>query len=160
MNEVERTYIDGIEPAMALLPERMNSKQAIVMMLAIGLQESRLIHRKQIGGPAKGLYQFERGGGVRGVLNHANSKAHAKAVCDRLIGTTDISKAYDALEYNDILASAFCRLLLWTDPRALPPIGDSEAAWNLYMRTWRPGKPHRATWDGFYAQAVAYVDKL
>ena len=52
------------------------------MLLAIGLQESRLTHRRQIGGPARGLWQFERGGGVAGVLRHAASRDHALSVCD------------------------------------------------------------------------------
>ncbi len=30
-------------------------------------------------------------------------------------------------------------------------------AWNLYMRTWRPGKPHRSTWPALYAEALAEV---
>ncbi|WP_199533145.1 hypothetical protein [Thiopseudomonas alkaliphila] len=60
----------AIDPALALLPARMKSKKAVVMMLAIGLQESRFIHRRQIKGPARGFWQFEKGGGVYGVLNH------------------------------------------------------------------------------------------
>lgn len=56
----------AIAPALAMLPARMRSDAAEVLLLAIGLQESGLIHRHQIGGPAHGLLQFERGGGVRG----------------------------------------------------------------------------------------------
>ena len=36
----------AINPAMALLPPKMTSDKATVMLLAIGLQESRLTHRK------------------------------------------------------------------------------------------------------------------
>lgn len=42
----------AIAPALALLPARMSSPSAEVMLLAIGLQESNLTHRRQIGGPA------------------------------------------------------------------------------------------------------------
>lgn len=45
------------------------------------------------------------------------------------------------------------RLLLYTDPKSLPEIGDAQAAWDLYQRVWRPGKPHRQTWDDLYAVA-------
>ncbi|MGL5703631.1 MAG: hypothetical protein ACRCW5_11040, partial [Cetobacterium sp.] len=48
-----------INPALELLPSKMNSDKAKVMLLAIGLQESRLIHRRQIRGPAKSFLQFE-----------------------------------------------------------------------------------------------------
>src|SRR3546814_6857126 len=53
------------------------------MLLAIGLQESRFLHRAQIGGPARGYWQFERGG-VHGVLSHHASKAEAGKLCAAL----------------------------------------------------------------------------
>lgn len=147
----------AIAPALALLPARMNSAAAVVQMLAIGLQESRFQHRRQIGGPARGFWQFEQGGGVRGVLRHSASREHALAVCRvRNVIATE-SAAYAALEHDDVLAAAFARLLLWTDPKALPSLGDGQAAWDLYLRVWRPGKPHRHTWDALYAKALEAV---
>jgi hypothetical protein len=64
------------------------------------------------------------------------------------------SGAYDALERDDMLACAFARLLLYTDSRPLPAIGDADGAWDYYIANWRPGKPHRQTWDALYAQAL------
>ena len=58
-----------------------------------------------------------------------------------------------------LLAAAFARLLLFTDPRRLPDVGDAGGAWNFYIRTWRPGKPRRATWDALYAQAQRVVNR-
>ncbi len=145
---------EAILPALALLPARMNSPAAVALLLAIGLQESRLTHRRQIGGPARGLWQFERGGGVRGVLEHPSSKALAAAVCEARGVEPIASRVYDALEDDDVLAAAFARLLLWTDPKPLPAMGDTQAGWDCYIRTWRPGKPHRRTWDALYAQAA------
>tara|TARA_Y100000114_G_scaffold142764_1_gene149649 strand:+ start:297 stop:722 length:426 start_codon:yes stop_codon:yes gene_type:complete len=140
-----------------MLPARMSSREAEVQMLAIGLQESRFEHRRQIGGPARGFWQFEQGGGVRGVLRHSASREHALAVCRvRNVIATE-SAVYAALENDDVLAAAFARLLLWTDPKALPALGDEQAAWDLYLRTWRPGKPHRHTWDALYAKALEAV---
>ena len=46
---------------------------------------------------------------------------------------------------------------LWTDPKALPPVGDVDAAWALYLRTWRPGKPKPDSWAGLYQRAMAAV---
>lgn len=145
---------EAILPALALLPARMNSPAAVALLLAIGLQESRLTHRRQIGGPARGLWQFERGGGVRGVLEHPSSKALAAAVCEARGVEPIAGRVYDALEDDDVLAAAFARLLLWTDPKPLPAMGDTQAGWDCYIRTWRPGKPHRRTWDALYAQAA------
>ncbi len=147
----------AIAPALALLPAKMTSPQAELMLLAIGLQESRLTHRRQIGGPARGLWQFERGGGVAGVLRHAASREHALSVCDAIRVAPVPEQVYQRLEHDDVLAAAFARLLLYTDPARLPALGEVGASWDLYLRTWRPGKPHRHTWDALYAQALEAV---
>lgn len=146
-----------LTPMFAGLLPGFDSAAARVLLLAIGLQESRFEHRRQIGGPARGLWQFERGGGVHGVLNHGSSSHYAAAVCAER-GVEPLARdVYEALERDDQLAAAFARLLLWTDPKPLPPIGDAEEAWQCYVRNWRPGKPHRKTWDSLYAQAVEAI---
>jgi hypothetical protein len=144
-----------IVPAMLLLPEQMDTERARVLLLAICGQEARWLHRLQIGGPAHGLWQFERRGGVEGVLMHPVSRDMAVAVCGErgLTGTGLVSAAYDALPDDDILAACFARLLLWTDPKPLPEVGAKDAAWAYYVRNWRPGKPHPKTWSGIYDTA-------
>lgn len=148
---------DAITPAMSLLPKRMDTPQARIMLLAIGLQESRFEHRHQIGGPAHGFWQFESGGGVKGVMTHAATTSHAAGLCAARQVPFVRSFVFDALEFDDVLAAGIARLLLWSDPRPLPANDDPQAGWDLYVRTWRPGKPHRETWDAFYRQAVAAV---
>lgn len=148
----------AVEPALLLLPARMTSPQAEVMLLAIGLQESRFVHRRQLGGPARSYWQAEQGGGmVHGVLRHPLTRQLAVAVCDaRCVQPVD-ERVYVAIEHDDVLAAALARLLLWTDPGKLPALGDAAAAWDLYLRTWRPGKPHPETWPDLYAQALEAV---
>ncbi|MGZ0105217.1 hypothetical protein [Achromobacter sp. KK8] len=153
---------DAITPALALLPARMDTPEARVMLLAIGLQESRFVHRRQIGGPARGFWQFEKGtrasrGGVWGVYLHQASKDRLAALCKARSVTCDPDAIYAALEYDDVLAAGVARLLLWTDPKALPPVGDADAGWALYLRTWRPGKPKPDSWPDLYRQAAAQV---
>lgn len=145
--------------ALLLLPAKMTSPQAEVMLLAIGLQESRFTHRRQIGGPARGFWQFEKGGGVAGVLRHPSSKDIAVRVCDARGVAPVAEQVYQRLEHDDLLAAAFARLLLWTDAGKLPALGEADSAWRLYLRTWRPGKPHPATWPLLYAQALAEVTR-
>lgn len=152
----------AIGAALRLLPSRMTSPEAEAMLLAIGLQESLLIHRRQIGGPARGLLQFETGG-VRGVLEHPASRQLARAICiERGIEPTTAA-VYAALEHDDVLAMAIGRLLLWTDSKPLPELGDADAAWALYLRTWRPGAAKRdhdnllRKWRGNHAKACAVV---
>lgn len=137
-----------------VLPGMFASTEASVMLIAIGLQESRFEHRKQIGGPALGFWQFERGGGVTGVLTHESSRPYARAFCV-LRGVPYVpADVYTRLAVDDMLACAFARLLLFTDPRPLPVLGDASAAWEYYLRNWRPGKPHRSTWNDLYGQAM------
>lgn len=152
-----------MEPALDLLPARMGSIEARIMLLAIALQESNLAHRWQvvdlarpeIKGPARGLLQFERGGGVKGVLTHPASRDYAADVCLACGVVAAPQQVYDALDQDDVLAVALGRLLLWTDPRALPAANDVLGSWNLYQRVWRPGKPHPETWAGHHATARA-----
>lgn len=159
---LDKVYREAILPAYEILPARMASPEATVMLLAIGLQESRLTHRRQIGGPARGLWQFEKNGGVRGVLQHPSTYVHSRVVCD-VFGIAEerntllAARVYDALETNDVLAAAFARLLLWTDPRPLPALGDGDGAWAYYIRNWRPGKPHPRTWSSLYNGAFWFA---
>jgi hypothetical protein len=154
----------AIAPALALLPGAMDTPEARVMLLAMGLQESRLTARRQLvgtpprpTGPATGLWQFEQGGGVVGVLQHDASRYWMHRVCHER-GVQPVPRAvWQALQHDDILAAAAARLLLFTDARRLPDLGDELAAWQGYIRTWRPGRPHRITWPGLYAVALAEV---
>ena len=144
---------DIILPALAILPPPMTSIRAQVMLLAIGQQESGLTHRKQLGGgPARGLWQFERSG-IQGVLHHPDTMGHAAAVCWRCGNAGTTAAVYHQLESDDILACAFARLLLWTVPDSLPGRDEAERAWSQYVAGWRPGKPRRDKWDKIYARA-------
>lgn len=154
----------AINPALGMLPVKMDTDAARVELLAIGLQESRLKFRAQKTsdpyrkGPARGLWQFERGGGVIGVMTHRATKDLAEAVCKARGVPFDSSLIHARLEFDDILAAAFARLLLWADPKPLPGVDASvDSAWECYLRNWRPGRPHRETWDEFHAQARAQV---
>lgn len=148
----------GLAPALKLLPDVMDRPEARAMVIAICLQESRLKHRLQIGGPARGYAQFERGGGVVGVLTHPSSKAFATVVCERLDIAPNQFDVYDAIAFNDVLAAAFARLLLWTSPLALPRRGENDRAWRAYLSVWRPGKPHPETWIECYEKAWSVVE--
>lgn len=150
-----------IDRGLARLPSRMDSRSARVMMHAIGRQESRFEVRRQHGnGPAAGFWQFERGGGVKGVLTHPASRRLAREACEHLQVNPIPLEVWVALQVSDELAAVFARLLLWTDRASLPlPIPDCEqAAWDCYIRNWRPGKPHRQTWGRFWRDACAAYD--
>lgn len=144
-----------LTPALELLPGKMDSISARRLLLAIGLQESRLVYRRQIKGPARGLWQFEEGGGVLGVLRHPASSEEAEHVCNSRMVKAEPRAVWLALEVDDILAACFARLLLFTDPAPLPETADE--GWRYYLRCWRPGKPHEKTWRRFWDQAKESV---
>lgn len=142
--------------AMSLLPPKMSSPQSKAMLMAIAMQESRFDARRQIGGPARGFWQFERGG-VAGVLNHPATGQHIRAVLDQLDYDYLVDTSYNAIEHNDVLAFCYARLNLWWLPGRLPEKGEVQLGWDQYYNAWRPGKPHRQTWDPFFKQAWEIV---
>lgn len=153
----EQVLAGAIMPALDLLPRSMHTGEAAVMLLAIGGQESGFRTREQVGGPAHGLWQFEKGGGVRGVLKHRATASHARIICtNRRVPPTEAA-VYAELLDDDVLAAGMARLLLWADPLRLPAIGDEQGAWECYIRSWRPGQPHRDRWGEHYAAAVKAV---
>ena len=154
--------VKAVNEALRLLPQAMDSKEARVMLYAIGLQESRFTHRAQVidgggKGPARGYWQFERGGGVRGVLRHPASKFWMHSVCNARNVPAQETSVWLAMETDDVLAAAAARLLLFTDPSKLPAIGEQSASWSYYIRNWRPGKPHPRTWPECYETALKAV---
>lgn len=149
----------GIVPALAWLPVNMTSPEAVVMLVAIGIQESNFFDRRQTNGPARGFWQFEEAG-VKGVLNHRSSASHAKRLCEVRQVAPDARSVHKRLEFDDVLAAGFARLLLWTDPQALPKVDKRDDAWRLYLRTWRPGRPRPEHWGRSHLMANIILDKF
>lgn len=151
-----------INKALLIFPEKLITKEAKAMLLAIGLQESLLTYRKQINGPARGLWQFEMNGGVRGVLTHPSTKNLANKVCSKYNVIPTKEMVYKELSENDELACCFARLLLYTIPDSLPNIDSPDKGWKQYSKqSWNPGKPHRDKWDDNFKigwETVNYYD--
>lgn len=139
-----------IPAAFALLPPEMASPEATALLMAIALQESGCTARRQVGGPARGYWQFEVNG-VRAVMAHPACYKPMNAATDALGYTYDSTDLYVALEHNDVLAAIFARLLIWSDPHALPPATDPDAGWKVYVAAWRPGTPRPADWPANFA---------
>lgn len=150
----------GISPALKLLPPDMDSPAARAMVLAICLQESGLRARQQRNGPARGYAQFEIAG-CAGVLSHKATKDHATRICALLDVQPAATAVHRAIEYHDVLAAAFARLLLWTLPQLLPRTsGDSATGYALYLEAWRPGKPRPDEWPANYRAAWELIDRI
>ena len=160
-----------IEPALLLLPAKMESPQAVVMLLAITRQEDPEQRRRQWPtGPARSLWQAEQGGGmVTGLLRYRveSIRELATGLCVVRGVAPAAADVWEAIEHDEILAAGLARLLLYTDPARLPALGDEAGAWDLYLRTWRPGAYSRGDaaqraalrkkWAANYAAALEAV---
>lgn len=140
----------AIDQAFQLLPVKMDSPLARVILAAIGFQESGYQVRIQYGnGPARSYWQFEKGG-IKGVMLHKASARLAMEICEKRGVDFNSELIWKAMEVDDVLGAAFARLLMYTDPNPLP---DNQAdAWEMYAkRLWRPGKPHPDKWPASWA---------
>lgn len=148
----------SVAEAFGLLPTKMDAPLARVELFSIGLQETKFLTRIQYGnGPARSYWQFENGrlAGINGVLNHKSTSGLAQTVCKARNVSPDRLAVWKAMETDDVLGAAFARLLMYTD--AFPVPVNAAEGWAMYLRTWRPGKPHPETWAECYATALAAV---
>jgi len=158
-----RLYQTAIRPALeelALLGIP-NTPQAARFLLAIALQESGLRNRRQVSadgtenGPAASFWQFEKGGGCKGVLSHRASGPIMLRICEGFNITPEAQILWEAMRYQDVVAAAAARLLIYTLPSGLPQT--SEQGWSQYLSAWRPGKPKPDTWAANWALASATI---
>lgn len=121
------------------------------MLLTVGGTESGFARNLQVGGPARGWWQFELAG-VVGVLKHPRSK-------DWLLDTLPVGvgaeEVWGRLAWDGPLAARVARGLLWTHPRPLPKEGDVEEAWRQYLELWRPGKPNRERFEWWAQKSLS-----
>lgn len=158
----------AIIPAMSLLNPRLDTPEARALLICIALQESGLRARRQMleagkpwwesrPGAANGLFMFERDGGVRGVMRHPAASAIVLPVIDALLYPRDPYAVHEALIHNDVLACVLARALLYSVPEPLPGPNDPAKGWAIYIKAWRPGKPHVEPWANHYRTAWAMV---
>lgn len=160
--------------ALHLLPAMMDTPPARVAVIVTCLQESNLEHRVQLPrraggppGPARGLAQFELGGGVTGVMRHVETRDLAAWLCRRRRVPFEPPAVWARLEHDDVLAAGFARLNLWWLPGPLARVGDAATAWAQYLEAWRPGAYTRGTpaeraalaakFRAYYARAMEVV---
>lgn len=142
----------AILPALAELETLgiKSSPLAARFLLAIALQESALRYRRQVvaggaeNGPASSFWQFEKGGGCKGVLAHRLTAQPMGAICSAYNVAPDAQSLWEAMRFQDIVAACAARLLVYTLPGALPD--NASQGWAQYIDAWRPGKPHPETW--------------
>jgi len=144
-------------PSCARLPAAMNTQQSRLMLMAIAGQESGWANRTQVGGPARGFWQFDMTA-ILDILAHPVCGPLAISACAMWDVPADPTTIYEAIAWHDPLACHMARLLLLADPAALPAIDDAADAYACYTRNWRPGVERPEAWPAIYAQALALVN--
>lgn len=133
-----------IQPALTVFPASWASREAMTLLVAFAIQESKLATRRQgtatRPGPARGLWQFEVAG-ADGVLHHPETHAQALTLCRDARIPASAGAVHRRVEIDDLLACRFARLLLRSDPTPLPQadLRSEAAAFAYYLRNWRPG---------------------
>lgn len=160
----QRLYQTAIRPALDELAALgiPSSPQAARFLLAVAIQESGLRHRRQVtgssgleNGPAVSFLQGEITGGLIDMLNRPATRNYMKAICEAYNVTPTPAGLWEAIRYQDIVAFAAGRLLIYTLPFKLPATQDE--GWAQYKRAWAPGKPKPDTWPAAWALATATV---
>jgi hypothetical protein len=148
-----RTLI--VFPTLEWLGGVYDTSRAERMLLTIGLTESGFKTRLQVGGPARGFWQFEKNGGCA-EFEASPKLADLRKRAKSLGFPFTRGETYAAIGAGaDILACIMARGILWIDPAPLPT--DRDEAYAYYLRRWRPGKPSKARWNTSWAAVEAML---
>lgn len=145
--------------AYSLLPLKMDTDDARIQIMATGFQESNFETRRQANnGPAVGFFQFERIG-IKGVIENPSVTKLVHSLCKEFGIEFSTEAIWNALQSDRYDSFAFClaRLNYWISPRALPPLRNLQKSWDMYVKTWRPGKPHPERWIECYWRAYGAI---
>lgn len=139
--------------AAAVDEPRLADPRAAALLVAIAIQESDLRYLRQYPtGPARSWWQIEP---LTGGLAMRRATAALGEPWRRLLHLHGLDgPLHETLTAWPLSAAVAARLLLWHDPRRLPDLGAQDAAWDVYIGCWRPGRPHAQTWPRAYAEAM------
>jgi len=168
--EPKRFFRTIVQPTLAMMEAHpairipVTPKGNVLVMTCAG-QESLWKSRRQIrigqyhpqSVGARSYWQMESTWGGPVAINDViqDTPRQLFAICEDLEIPTDELSLYEACAWNDTLACALARLLLWSDPAPLPEVGDKQGSWDYYRRNWKPGVPHPSTWSARYDASLA-----
>ena len=122
--------VNAIRPALQTL--NRGGRAAEQLLLGTAIQESLLVHRRQMGGgPARGLFQMEPATHDDCWTNYLEYRAALAAQIKETLEAGQEAAA-DTLETNDRYAAAMCRVRYMRVPERLPAAGDIEAMANYW----------------------------
>jgi hypothetical protein len=158
-------YKTAIIPAMNMLGSLgiKNTFKAHQLILAIAIQESGVAYRRQVtksgleDGPAVSYWQFEHAG-CEGLLSARSTSNYIRQICTLFDIKPTKEGLLDAIQYNDIVAACAARLLIYSLPTPLAET--KEMGWEQYLSSWRPGKPHKKSWEYSWETAIDNMVKI
>jgi len=144
-----------VKPAMELYDEKFTLVYEPItiakQIIAVSMQESGLVTRRQFGGgPARGYLQFEQYGVILDIVTRRNGSRFARmfnlTLNEYMTLKETATELYVAVEYNDILG-----VMMMIDKYRLDHISiandtTDDQRWDAYIKTWAPGKPRREHW--------------
>ena len=128
---------DVIDPTLKLLD--LYSPAASDLMLGTALVESKLIHRRQLGGgPARGLFQIEPATFRDVYGRYLKNKPRLLGIVNSLL-TDKYVAPVEQLYLNDRFGCAIARIRYLYDPKPLPDADDIPALAETWLRVYNAG---------------------
>lgn len=149
-----------IVPTLAPLGAPFDTRDARLMLVAAGMQESRFEARDQgdpdVPGPARGLWQFEKIA-CRDFVERGHRRLQHAVRCRRAIGVLEPMRLWWLIGEPrfDPVACLLARDALFRHvAEPLPQPGDVDEAWRQYVAAWKPGQRDRERWTRSYAASL------
>ena len=128
---------DVIDPTLKLLD--LYSPAASDLMLGTALVESKLIHRRQLGGgPARGLFQIEPATFRDVYGRYLKNKPRLLGIVNSFL-TDKYVAPVEQLYLNDCFGCAIARIRYLYDPKPLPDADDIPALGEVWVRVYNAG---------------------
>lgn len=147
-----------IEPVLARMGDKYNTKAARQLLLATAAQESHCgSFFKQVKGPALGIYQFEEWVVDDLYTNYLNYRPDRKALIDEFLSPAEQGElALMGVLGNTHYATAIARMQYFRQPEKMPEFDDFDAMWSYYKKYWNT-EEGKATKEEFYYNWNRYV---
>jgi hypothetical protein len=128
---------DIIDPTLKLLD--LYSPASSNLLLGTALVESKLVHRRQLGGgPARGYFQIEPATFRDVYGRYLKNKPRLLGIVNSLLTEAGVAPV-EQLYLNDRLGCAIARIRYLYDPKPLPDADDIPALAECWVRVYNAG---------------------
>lgn len=127
-----------IEPVLARMGDKFNTKAARQLLLATAAQESHCgSFFKQVKGPALGIYQFEEWVVKDLYTNYLNYRPETLELVDEFQSPAGKAElGLSSVLGNTFYATAIARMQYFRQPEKMPEFNDFDGMWEYYKKYW------------------------